>query len=875
MVLTSGQRNGHHALDLEGMSRSELTERFVGERLTNLELEERLWELELALEDEGWTRGDRQGELEFSREAMERIIGRCRLFFLQNPVINHAVQVQQDYVFAQGVNITGQGVANDVTQKFLDDPANVRSFTGAMARIEDEKRLLTEGNIFLALFTNPFHGRVVVRHIPVEQVLAGEIITNPDDAEEVWFYRRRWSNVIRNASTGEEEREDRDEYYPDWRHRPRVRVLSYGGKKVNWDSPIYHVQVGGIAGSHWGIPELYSALAWARAVTTDLTDYASMRRAASRYAHSLTVKGGAPAVSSAKAQLESSLGMNPVASDSNPPPTTGSTWVQAEGAANLQAAPLVHVQSADDGRRLGLMVAAGVGIPETMLFGDADVGNLATASTLDRPTELKFAGRQTLWAGVYEDIVRYVIMASARAPKGLVKTTNALVLWDEELETEVLIPKNDPTNEKDGPNKGKFDPEVEITFPAILQQDVQELVTAIVTAATLDSKTPVDILPMKLLRRLLMEAIGVDDVDKALEEMDEEDLNQQAEDILNPPPIPPGQPGGPPMPPQDPNAPPQNDPAGGGPQPTGGSPFGESVEMRTLRGLRAFREALEGPLELEEHPGHNQKSHGNWATGGTSASPFGAGGPPKRKPARDTATLHAGSADRAKMHADMLERRMQGVPSSSSPTVYMTGGGPASGKTAAVIANKAAGIPPGNRAAHMDPDSMKTEFPEYGAAKAAGRKWASSHVHEESSSLAKSGVHEGLRRGHDVVYDTVGDSGYPKLASKVAGFRAAGAKKVVARYATVDTKTAISRSDARALSTGRSVPHSVIRGGHADVSRTFVEALRHDLFDDVKLFDTGGSKGAPRLVVSKTKGQKVQVHDQNLWNAFVAKGGEA
>lgn len=282
----------------------------------------------------------------------------------------------------------------------------------------------------------------------------------------------------------------------------------------------------------------------------------------------------------------------------------------------------------------------------------------------------------------------------------------------------------------------------------------------------------------------------------------------------------------------------------------------------------------EAELELEEHPGHNQKSHGNWATGGSVRSPFGAGGPPKRQPARDTATMHAGDSAREGMHSDMLERRMQGVPSSGSPTLYMTGGGPASGKTVAVLKNKAAGIPPGNRAAHMDPDSMKTEFPEYGAAKAAGRKWASSHVHEESSALAKSGVREGLRRGHDVVYDTVGDSGYASLSGKVAGFRAAGAKRVVARYATVDTNTAIARSTARAATTGRHVPSSVIRGGHADVSRTLVEAVKNDLFDDVKLFDTGGTVGAPRLVMSKLKGQKVQVHDQNLWNAFVAKGGE-
>ena len=515
--------------NLADLSRVDLAEMVMQERSSGQLLQERLWELELALEDEGWTRGDREGELEFSREAMQTIIGRCRLFYLQNPLINHAVEVQADYVFGQGVSITAKGTANDIMQAFLDDPRNLRTFSSHEAMLENEKRLPQEGNIFFALWTNPTTGKVVVRHVPVEQVLAGEIITNPDDKEEVWFYRRRWRQKKNNSFTGVEEWEDKDELYPDWRHRPRVRILNYGGKRVNWDAPIYHLQVGGIPGSHWGIPELYSSLSWARSVTEDLNDYATMRRAASRYAYLLNVKGGGPAVASAKSKLESTLDKNPDSRDANPPPTTASTWIQDPTLAALAAAPRVNTPNPDEGRRLGLMVAAGVGIPETILFGDADVGNLATAKTLDRPTELKFRNRQTLWSDVIRDIGLYVLMADARAPRGQAGPA-ATIQYDPDLGTEVLVPGNDPKNVDEDDNILEYDATVDVAFPSVLEDDAGARVLAVTTAAAVDVDTSNEVMPIRLLRRLLLEALEVRNVDEVLDDMEDLDAQREAEE---------------------------------------------------------------------------------------------------------------------------------------------------------------------------------------------------------------------------------------------------------------------------------------------------------------------------------------------------------
>jgi hypothetical protein len=74
----------------------------------------------------------------------------------------------------------------------------------------------------------------------------------------------------------------------------------------------------------------------------------------------------------------------------------------------------------------------------------------------------------------------------------------------------------------------------------------------------------------------------------------------------------------------------------------------------------------------------------------------------------------------------------------------------------------------------------------------------------------------------------------------------------------------------RGAKTGRYVPESFLRATHAAVSRVFPEAMAKGLFDDAQLFDTT-INGKPQLVAS-AKGKDVTIHDDTLWNTFLAKG---
>ena len=183
----------------------------------NLELvTESLAELELALEDTGWQRLSGFGDREFSLAGLRKLRRLARLNYLKNPLIRHAVDVQAHYVWGQGMTVSASDEeVNEVIQAFLEDPKNLATFSGHQARFNLEADLRVEGDLYLAFFTNQDTGRVIVRRFVPDEVI--EIITNPDDYQEPWFYKRTWTRREFNVETGDQGTRDRVTYHSDWR----------------------------------------------------------------------------------------------------------------------------------------------------------------------------------------------------------------------------------------------------------------------------------------------------------------------------------------------------------------------------------------------------------------------------------------------------------------------------------------------------------------------------------------------------------------------------------------------------------------------------------------------------------------------------------
>ncbi len=476
--------------------------------------QERLAELELALEDQGWMRLGIDTEREFSREGLKKINQLARIYWLKNPLIKRAVVTQAQYVFGQGVSIqANHAMVNEVVQEFLEDKKNQTELTSHQARMIKETELQCFSNIFFVFFVNKITGRVRVRTINLDEI--DDIICNPEDAKDPWYYKRIWTQKVFDFATGSYKDESKTVYYPDWRYNPQGgHPSTIGGHPVEKDTPIYHVKVNALSDMKFGVSEIYNALDWARAYKEFLENWATIVKAYSRFAWQLATKGGKKGVVSAKEKLQSSLGGG-LGPDRNPPPLTASTFIGNDGAKLEPIKTAGATTTAEDGRRLLLMVSAATGIYEHY-FGDPSTGNLATSKSMERPMELMFRDRQQLWADIKYDILQFVIDQAVKAPRGKIQGT---VIYDIITREETVILDNDSENEDETKRDKPIDRHVDVTFPDILEKDMDAKIKAIVSGATLDGKSPAGTLNIKDVTRMILVALGEDDVNEILDKM--------------------------------------------------------------------------------------------------------------------------------------------------------------------------------------------------------------------------------------------------------------------------------------------------------------------------------------------------------------------
>jgi len=492
---------------LLGDNYKQMNESLVQSEFNNEILQERMVDLELALEDANWMRLMFEGEHEFSRDGLKKIVDLARVMFIKNPLIKRGVMVKALYIWAQGVNVKYKNPElNKILQAFWDDPKNQVELTGHQAQMLKQVDYEVISNIFFIFFTRPSDGRVHVRTLPFDEIT--DIISDPEDAKSPWFYVRKWTEKKLNTSTGRFNTKQRAAYYPDWHYTPKIKPAKIGNVEVMWDTPVYHVKAGGMSGWKFGVSQVYAAIDWARAYKEFLEDVASLMRAYSRFAWKRMTKGGKKAIAAERAKMASTLMSGGASTETNPPPVTGAMAILGEGT-DLQPMQVRGASiSPDDGRRLLLMVAAAMGYPETM-FGDVSVGTFATAKTMDRPTELAMKEGQTTWTDIFRNIFNFVMLQAMKADgvDTKLKSLGKIDSTEDNGIVEEKIEWNDPLT-------GMMD----IDFPPILEKDIQAAVQAVVTALTLNGQQ-LTLLDEQTATRLILKAIAEDDTDEIMAEL--------------------------------------------------------------------------------------------------------------------------------------------------------------------------------------------------------------------------------------------------------------------------------------------------------------------------------------------------------------------
>lgn len=471
-------------------------------------LEESLIDLERSIRDPGWVRLTAEAARQFSPEGFRHIRAACRVFATINPLVKRGLNLRSAYVWGQGVEITarangretGEQDVEAVIEDFLTDPGNIRTLTGPEARDQLEHQLGTDGNVFVSCFTRPLAGQVSVRVVPTDEIV--DVICNPEDASDPWYYWRRWNEATFNIATGATSQTAKECYYPAMGYRPvgAAKPRTINSWPVRWDAPMMHMAVNRLTGWKFGVPDAYAALDWSRAYKEFLEDWARLMRSLSRYAWRATAPGNKAA--QVKAALSARASRDRYTGEPN---EAGADVIMSPDVALEAISKSGATIDADSGRPIATMVAAALDVPVTMLLADpGQTGARATAETLDQPTELAMSQRRLVWEFFYRALLTYVITESVRAPKGSLK---GIVRKDPSSGREYLALAGDTTAT------------VDVTWPDLKDTSVDTISDAIQKANSTGT------VPPEVILRLILTTFGVRGVDELIERMTDEDGN--------------------------------------------------------------------------------------------------------------------------------------------------------------------------------------------------------------------------------------------------------------------------------------------------------------------------------------------------------------
>ncbi len=472
--------------------------------------------LDLELDLLNWRRETSLAWMEFSRWGIQQIILICRLNYVKNTYIRRCIDIAAAYVFGRGVEVSSDNqAANDTLQDFFERNARV---LGQIGLTNLEKRKYYDGNLFFAFFIDEQNsGDVNVRTIDATEIQ--DIISNPEDSDEPWLYLRKWTQRSLNLATGQVESRSAEAYYPDIDYTPSEKPPTIGKIPVMWGNPILHRKCGAIAKWHFGCPLIFPALPWAKTARKFLESIYTVKKALAQFAFTLTTKGGQAAIEGAKNALGTRVGPNHIngAWDTNPSAADGSTFASGPGT-KLEAFKTAGAGgNPEDVRRYIHCIAMTVGIPETWL-ADASVGTVATAQSLDRPTELNFMSKQEEWREDLTAIAKFVLAASNKAVGGKLRNAFKSVGVTGLRIVECARVRNSKGGMVYEAVAKPNTIQVKVTFPAIREGDMAANVKAIAEAMTLDNKGGQVVgIDEKVGVGLLYKELGVEDSEDILD----------------------------------------------------------------------------------------------------------------------------------------------------------------------------------------------------------------------------------------------------------------------------------------------------------------------------------------------------------------------
>ena len=337
-------------------------------------------EADLAIEDTGWiSLATQTGDVVSASDRIANL-KLSRLYAVKDPLGKQAIRLWTDYTFGQGMTShSDEDTTEEARKAFWESKAN-QSILSARGQRKSSDKLLIDGEVFFAIFLGVKEAKIRL----IDPLEITEIITDPDDKEDVKFYKRSWTDAQGKGHA---------EFYPSTANIKNESAKDAEGKEVKAENNaplVYHLTYNTI--SQRGNPLLLPALLWIKYYTKFMASRIAVMLALAKFAWRTKVKGGQAAVNAVKAKTDAQQ----IAAGSVLLENMGSDTVPIKTESGAQ-------QAYQDGRQIKLMIAAAVGIPE-QYFGDISIGNLATAKTVELPMMKMFQSYQKVWEDTYRDI---------------------------------------------------------------------------------------------------------------------------------------------------------------------------------------------------------------------------------------------------------------------------------------------------------------------------------------------------------------------------------------------------------------------------------------------------------------------------------------
>ena len=392
----------------------------------------------LAFDDAGWNQiSSTTGEDGFSIQELKDASKRIREMSEGNPLLKRGSALRTSYIFGKGVSF---GILPTRFQRMIDDQKNQDVLFSSEAQTINERSHFTDGQFFVLgdVSTKTF------QRVPFTEISA--VVTNPDNPEDIWYYRRTWTRKTQELSGMSTTDEILNVWYPADTYAPTNGryVSKIGVYPVNVRFRMFASRVNRRAGRIWGVPDAMPAVPWAHAYNEFLKDGSRMLKALSMFAWQLKSKTKA-GVTNAAAAIAT-------------PGAAGSTAVLG---ADMELSSMPRAGSVDltDGRPLGSMVASALEVSVVALLSDPGTsGAYGTAQTLDVPTLKAMEARQAIWTGFYKRILSFMGIRdpyinwpkiesepSQRLMQALALARETNAIWDDEYRDAVIetldIPK--------------------------------------------------------------------------------------------------------------------------------------------------------------------------------------------------------------------------------------------------------------------------------------------------------------------------------------------------------------------------------------------------------------------------------------------------